>query len=208
MGRRDGDVEDGAAEGEAAGAVGVAPRTHEGLDDGRIAAGGLEEDHGVGDEGDSATQPLDTRGWTRADVVEHLCNKFRSSDLCERAKDPGPLPPPLQASHGEESRKYPTSWLNQFVVLFSRSFFYKLREPIAVATQALTSVFMCFVIGSIYWQIGLDQQRCVPAAAAAAGGHHTRRLIVLSAPLPPAPQRQRPHCGHCLRRHPASVHEH
>lgn len=150
-----GDVEEGKATADSG----------EGSDGTAHAAAG-SSDKGLGEAGgeDTAAEALDTRGWTRADVVDHLCSKYNASDLPNQAQNPGPLPPPLQALEGEESRQYPTSWLNQFVTLFSRSFFYKLREPIAVATQALTSVLMCFIIGSIYWQIGLDQQRCAATA--------------------------------------------
>ena len=48
-----------------------------------------------------------------------------------------------------------TVWLRRFGALFSRTFLYKLREPSAVATQALNSIFVPLIVGSIYFQLPL-----------------------------------------------------
>ena len=42
-------------------------------------------------------------------------------------------------------------------VVFRRSFFYKLREPTAVMTQFVNSVFLSIIIGFIYWQMNDGQ---------------------------------------------------
>lgn len=65
------------------------------------------------------------------------------------------VPPPQARS--ETVRKYPTSWWTQFWVIAQRSFWYKLRNPDAVMSQAVSAVAMSLVCGSIYYQMGLSQ---------------------------------------------------
>ena len=38
-------------------------------------------------------------------------------------------------------------------VVFARSLLVKLREPVAVATQAVNTILLCFIMGTIYWQL-------------------------------------------------------
>lgn len=67
---------------------------------------------------------------------------------------------------GDFSGGCPTSWFNQFSVVFRRSFFYKLREPAAVLTQFFNSVFLAIIIGFIYFQMGTDQASATDRVAA------------------------------------------
>lgn len=48
-----------------------------------------------------------------------------------------------------------TVWLCRFGALFSRTFLYKLREPSAVAQQALNAIIVPLIVGSIYFQLPL-----------------------------------------------------
>ena len=47
------------------------------------------------------------------------------------------------------------TWCTRFGALFSRTYVYKLREPSAVATQAVNSVLMPLIIGSIFFDLPL-----------------------------------------------------
>jgi ABC-type multidrug transport system permease subunit len=138
--------------------------------------------------GGDAEQPLSSQPspaeTARVVRVERLADHFAASDECASSmREPPSMPPAISLRSldgggasgtgsggggggggggdcccGGGSGKFPTPWRNQLAVLFKRSFFHKLRDPLAVATQFLNAVLLPIVIGSIYWQIGLDQR--------------------------------------------------
>jgi hypothetical protein len=52
---------------------------------------------------------------------------------------------------------YPNPGWYQFIVIWRRSFWHKLREPAAAATQVLFATILPLIIGSVFWQISLAQ---------------------------------------------------
>jgi ABC-type multidrug transport system ATPase subunit len=124
--------------------------------------------------------PLPSRGARRAALIARLVDRYARSPLAAAAAaDPPVVPPPATpsfdhlamlpggtvavaaadaaATRAASTRAYPTSWLTQVRVITARSFFYKLRNPDAVMSQAVSAVAMSLVCGSIYYQLGLGQ---------------------------------------------------
>jgi ABC-type multidrug transport system ATPase subunit/ABC-type multidrug transport system permease subunit len=94
---------------------------------------------------------------TRNQIVNDLSAAYVKSRFREEALRPyEPMPAPL-GSDGAQIRKYNTDWLNQFVVIFSRAFVYKLREPVAVMTQCANATVLPFLIGTIMWNLPNSQ---------------------------------------------------
>lgn len=83
---------------------------------------------------------------------------------------PAQIPPPLSElrqagrGRGEAATKardliaVGVSWWTQFSVVLRRSFFHKMREPLAAVTQAFNAVFISFIIGSVYWRVRATTQ--------------------------------------------------
>lgn len=112
----------------------------------------------------SKSEPNAKETMSRAEVISHLVDHFRSTGAMETIKHQTdeelekmiPLST-IFSDNSELVKKYPTPFYYQFIVLFSRSFFHKLREPAAVMSQAVYSIVLPLIVGSIFWQIGFDQ---------------------------------------------------
>jgi len=90
----------------------------------------------------------------RHEIVENLATHFRSSsDFYEIL---GPWVTRDLVLSGVH-KGYQTSFCNQFWVLLKRNFMFKLREPMALGTQLFNDTLMPFVVGLIYWNLGLSQ---------------------------------------------------
>lgn len=92
----------------------------------------------------------------RRNVALLLAAEYEKSDLAkEHQSAPSMYPPPL--NFDDNSSKFITSWWNQYSVVCRRSFLHKVREPLAAVTQAFNGTILPFIVGTIYWQLGFDQ---------------------------------------------------
>eukprot|EP00759_Apiculatamorpha_spiralis_P028833 PhF_6_TR31356/c0_g1_i1/m.45883/K05681/ABCG2, CD338; ATP-binding cassette, subfamily G (WHITE), member 2 len=74
--------------------------------------------------------------------IEHLCITYlRDAQL-----------PPVSTS------AYPRGFLPQVWIISKRAFLNKLRDPVATVVSIVVAIMFALVVGSIYWQLGHDQQ--------------------------------------------------
>ena len=102
----------------------------------------------------------------RSVVVEELTSAWKTSPrraaYLEAGDGGGGAGRAKRSGSGEGSRSAPVrrrgalaTWLTRFGALTSRTTRFKLREPSAVAQQAINSIFIPLIVGSIYFRLPL-----------------------------------------------------
>ena len=92
-----------------------------------------------------------------------LQQKYNDSEVSAHYRSLTTVTPP--AIMDQYTSDTPTGWWNQMMVVFRRSFFYKLREPSAVLTQFVNAVVLSIIIGLIYWQMNRGQAALLVCSA-------------------------------------------
>lgn len=64
----------------------------------------------------------------------------------------------MSRSNSLKGQTYPTPLLHQIWIIFCRSFLFKMRNPGVFASQAVFATVLPLIIGSLYFQMSLDQQ--------------------------------------------------
>tara|TARA_B110000093_G_scaffold176713_1_gene212572 strand:- start:769 stop:1983 length:1215 start_codon:yes stop_codon:yes gene_type:complete len=123
-----------------------------------------EEDAGRGAEENGASRDAETGGkphiHDRAVVVKELTTSWLISPRREEYLRAGDEISSLNVSNSSEQtgfkrRSSLVVWATRFGALFSRTSVYKLREPSALMTQAVNSVLVPLIVGSIYFNLPL-----------------------------------------------------
>jgi len=97
---------------------------------------------------------------SRNEIIKKLATAYQASEYRANALDYS-VPEDKRGDivFGSISNAfYITSMWNQIAVVAHRSFIFKLREPIATATQAFNAILMPVLFGSVYFGLDLTQQ--------------------------------------------------
>lgn len=124
-----------------------------------------DEDAGRGtDENDASQDAVETGGkpqiHDRAVVVKELTTSWLTSPRRDEYLRAGDEISSMDVSNSSEQNGFKRRsslvvWATRFGALFSRTSVYKLREPSALATQAVNSVLVPLIVGSIYFNLPL-----------------------------------------------------
>lgn len=96
--------------------------------------------------------------------VQQLLEYWRDCELRKTSLQLRTDFPPVPMPHyGSSSRRYPTRWLTQFIVVAERAWLFKLRSPDALVSQFVASVVLSVLMGSFFYAMPLTQvsRQCV-----------------------------------------------
>lgn len=94
---------------------------------------------------------------TRAEVVKRLSTTWLQSDEAKAfMQKPANAPTDNNVALGDASGGGFVDWCRRTIAIFLRILLYKVREPMAAATQFTNSIMLPLFFGAIYWQMGYE----------------------------------------------------